>query len=127
MLPSALHLPVRRPENRRRLSLSPSLPPIPESTLREASPRPVSRTESDSDRESLGILELNAHDLLFGGSLSEDEDEDEDGDNEGGGSPPTSVAPTDIECEELGEHEEQRQADSEEDNTDMSDGSCSCG
>lgn len=125
MLPSALHLPVRRPENRRRLSLSPSLPPIPESTLREASPRPVSRTESDSDRESLGILELNAHDLLFGGSLSEDEDED--GDNEGGGSPPTSVAPTDIECEELGEHEEQRQADSEEDNTDMSDGSCSCG
>lgn len=123
MLPSPLHLPIRRPENRRRLSLSPSLPPIPEFTLREASPRPLSRTESDSDRESLGILELNAHDLLFGGSLSEDED----GDNEGGGSPPTSVAPTDIECEELGEHEEQRQADSEEDNTDMSDGSCSCG
>lgn len=123
MLPSPLHLPIRRPENRRRLSLSPSLPPIPEFTLREATPRPLSRTESDSDRESLGILELNAHDFLFGGSLSEDED----GDNEGGGSPPTSVAPTDIECEELGEHEEQRQADSEEDNTDMSDGSCSCG
>lgn len=123
MLPSPLHLPVRRPENRRRLSLSPSLPPIPESTLREASPRPLSRTESDSDRESLGIFELNAHDLLFGGSLSEDED----GGNEGGGSPPTSVALTDIECEELGEHEEQRQDDSEGENADMSDGSSSCG
>lgn len=119
MLSSPLHLPVRRPENRRRLSLSPSLPPIPESTLREASPSPLSRAESDSDRESLGIFELNAHDLLFGGSLSEDEDG-------GGGSPPTSVALTDIECEELGEHEEQRQDDSEGENADMSDGSSSC-
>lgn len=115
---TSLQRPTRRPEGRRRLSLSPSLPPIPESSLRESSPRPPSRADSDSDRESLGIFELNAHDLLFGGNLSED---DEDG-----LSPPTSVAPTDVECEELGSHEDERQDIVEDEGADLSDGSCSC-
>lgn len=120
---SPLVIPPRRsrPEARRRLSLSPRLAPIPESSLQEVSPRPLSGSESDSDRESLGIFELNGHDLLFDGCMSEDEEA-----REGGISPPTSVAPTDVDCEELGNHEEECQEQYEDETADASDRSCSC-